>query len=61
MDVPGVHVPHASSPGLGGRVAATNIKSPDVHELAGGKLCAIDFVETRAKKTKQQTLKELNK
>ena len=35
--VPGVHVLHASPPV---RVAATNSKSFDVHELAEGKVCA---------------------
>jgi hypothetical protein len=54
---PGVQV----SQGLEGNVALTNSKSPDVHELAEGKVCAIDFVETKAKKTKQQTFKKRNK
>jgi len=54
---PGVQV----SQGTLGRVALTNNKSPDVHELGEGKVCATDFIDTRAKKTKQQTLKECNK
>jgi len=53
---PGVQV----SQGVVGRVALTNSKSPDVHELAAGKVCATDFVETKAKKTKQQTLNEFS-
>ena len=55
---PGVHELQISPPV---RDAATNSKSPEVHELAGGKVCANDFVETINKKTKQQTLKERNK
>ena len=41
----------------GGNVALINSKSPDVHEVAGGKLCANEFAEIRIKKTKAQTLK----
>ena len=45
--VPAVHEPQASSPAFGGRVAATNSKSPDVHELAGGKVCAVAVVKPK--------------
>ena len=43
--LPAVHVPQASSPALGGIVALTNDKSPDVHELAEGKVCANVLVD----------------
>ena len=59
--VPAVHVPQASSPVLGGSSAPTNTKSPDVHELAEGSVCANDFDVTRTKKTTKQILKERNK
>ena len=59
--VPAVHVPQASSPVLGGSSALTNSKSPEVHELGGGKVCANDFAEIRTKKTKQRILTERNK
>jgi hypothetical protein len=48
-----VHVPHASSPGLGGRVAPTNIKSPDVHKLAAGRVCATAVPEKSKIKNKK--------
>ena len=55
---PAVHVPQASSPGLGGSVAATNNKSPDVHELAGGSVCA-DTVEKNKTAGKKISIKYL--
>jgi hypothetical protein len=51
--VPAVHVPHASSPAFGGKVALTNTKSPDVQEVESGSVCANDFVDTITKKIKQ--------
>jgi hypothetical protein len=38
--LPAAHEPQASSPALGGSVALTNNKSPDVQEVAGGSVCA---------------------
>ena len=52
---------HGLSPALGGSVALTNSKSPDVHEVFGGGTCANDFVEINKKKIKQKMLKERNK
>ena len=40
----------------GGNVALINSKSPDVHEVAGGKVCANRFPVTRTKKTKKHDL-----
>ena len=45
---------------LGGRAAPDNSKSPDVHELAAGSVCANDFVDTITRKIKQQNLNEGN-
>src|SRR5205085_5419382 len=58
IDWPGVHELHASPPV---KVAATNIKSPDVHEVFGSGTCAYRFVDTRINKTKQHTFKECTK
>jgi len=41
----------------GGSVALSNSKSPDVHELAAGKLWAIACTEKRMNKTETQTLR----
>jgi len=41
----------------GGRVALSNSKSPDVHELAAGKVWAIACPEKRMNKTETQTLR----
>jgi len=49
------------SPAGAGSVALINSKSPDVQELAGGKVCAKEFAEIRLKKTTAQTLKVSDK
>lgn len=57
--VPAVHVPHASSPGLGGSTALTNDKSPDVHDVFGSGTCENDFVEIPMKRRRTIVLKQL--
>lgn len=51
---PAVHVLQRPVPG---KVAPVNVKSLEVHELAGGNVCANDFVEIKTNKTAMQILK----